>query len=82
MNDINQEDEITVEAEEWNPNKVYTAGEYFTIGKELYKVIVDHNYTCRECDFYRDRRCRSAICYSAYSDNGVIFTLSDTLEEE
>lgn len=81
MNDINQEDEIIVEAEEWNPIKVYTAGEYFTIGEEMYRVIGAHNATCKYCDF-QDTLCRYAICSSINSKDDVIFTLYDTLEEE
>lgn len=82
MKDISQEDEIIVEAEEWNSIKVYTAGEYFTIGKELYKVVEGYNSTCQECDFQNNPHCRDTACLGIDSKDDVIFTLYDTLEEE
>jgi len=63
--------------------KEYQIGEFFSVGKDTYKVIGDYDYpSCATCEFNFEKLCDSLICLSPdRTDNtNVHFILFDSEE--
>lgn len=73
-----------VHYQNFNSDKEYIVGEFFRIGKEVYKVILDEMEGCTNCEFQNvPTLCSKMICgyEMRYSEDSVVFILYDTLEE-
>lgn len=70
--------------------KEYQIGEFFTLGKDTYKVIelsVNQDYQCEYCDFNSDEMeaiCEDHECFASLrvDKKKVFFTLYDEDTEE
>jgi len=68
---------------EYKESKEYSIGNYFTTGKDTYKVVQDTDYrSCDNCDFNFEKLCDDAICSSVdrTDNNNVNFILYDSEE--
>lgn len=75
----------TEEYQEFVPNKEYAIGEFFKIGREVFKVVSDYSLSCNKCEFkHLSSTCYSNVCEpdARFDEVPVSFILYDTLDED
>lgn len=83
---VDEDFEDIPEYQEFIYHKDYSIGEYFKIGKEIFKVITDMNDCCENCEFNTGilaEYCKKFLCaeYGRADMNNVCVILYDTLED-
>lgn len=76
----------TPEYQEFIYHEDYSVGEYFKIGKEIFKVTTDIGDSCKNCEFNSGillEYCEKLLCseYGRSDRNNVCVILYDTLED-